>query len=60
MDGENSGKSYEQMDDLGGAHPYSWKCPGGLKSVRYDASLFVFFLRPEVFYVSAVEAQMTI
>ena len=25
MDGENSGKSYEQMDDLGGSsHPYFW------------------------------------
>ena len=24
MDGENSGKSYEQMDDLGGGFPYFW------------------------------------
>ena len=27
MDGENNGKSYEKMDDLGGKHPYSWKHP---------------------------------
>ena len=26
MDGENSGKSYEQMDDLG-VFPYFWKHP---------------------------------
>ena len=24
MDGENNGKPYEQMDDLGGKHPYFW------------------------------------
>ncbi len=24
MDGENHGKPYEQMDDLGGFHPYFW------------------------------------
>ena len=24
MDGENSGKPYEQMDDLGGKNPYFW------------------------------------
>ena len=27
MDGENHGKPYEQMDDLGGKHPYFWKHP---------------------------------
>ncbi len=27
MDGENNGKPYEQMDDLGGFHPYFWKHP---------------------------------
>ena len=27
MDGENNGKPYEQMDDLGGKQPYSWKHP---------------------------------
>ena len=26
MDGENNGKPYEQMDDLGGV-PYFWKPP---------------------------------
>ncbi len=25
MDGENNGKPYEQMDDLGGNPPYFWK-----------------------------------
>ena len=24
MDGENNGKPYEQMDDLGGKNPYFW------------------------------------
>ena len=24
MDGENNGQPYEQMDDLGGKHPYFW------------------------------------
>ena len=24
MDGENKGKPYEQMDDLGGKNPYFW------------------------------------
>ena len=24
MDGENNGKPYEQMDDLGGKHHYFW------------------------------------
>ncbi len=27
MDGENNGKPYEQMDDLGGKHPHSWTHP---------------------------------
>ena len=27
MDGENNGKPYEQMDDLGGKHPYFWRHP---------------------------------
>ena len=27
MDGENKGKPYEQMDDLGGKNPYFWKHP---------------------------------
>ena len=27
MDGENNGKPYEQMDDLGGKNPYLWKHP---------------------------------
>ena len=27
MDGENNGKPYEQMDDLGGNTPYFWKHP---------------------------------
>ncbi len=25
MDGENNGKPYEQMDDLGGKNPYFWR-----------------------------------
>ena len=27
MDGDNNGKPYEQMDDLGGKNPYFWKHP---------------------------------
>ena len=27
MDGENNGKPYEQMDDLGGGTPNSWETP---------------------------------
>ena len=27
MDGENNGKPYEEMDDLGGKNPYFWKHP---------------------------------
>ena len=27
MDGENKGKAYEQMDDLGGKNHYFWKHP---------------------------------
>ena len=27
MDGENNGKPYEQMDDVGVYHPYFWKHP---------------------------------
>ena len=27
MDGENIGKPYVQMDDLGGKNPYFWKHP---------------------------------
>ncbi len=30
MDGENNGKPYEQMDDLGGKPPYFWKHPSVL------------------------------
>ncbi len=27
MDGENQGKTYEQMDDLGVQYPYFWLTP---------------------------------
>ena len=40
MDGENNGKPYEQMDELGGRHPYFWIHPYIVLSfVQTQASL---------------------
>ncbi len=39
MDGENNGKPYEQMDDLGGKnHPYFWKHPSNIFSINLWAA----------------------
>ena len=38
MDGENNGKPYEQMDDLG--VPYFWKHPNDIKWSKLTDHLF--------------------
>ena len=39
MDGENSGKSYEKMDDLGVFHPYVWEIPICFEDNDFPSSL---------------------
>ena len=48
MDGENNGKPYEQMDDLGGFHPPLKETPSGVNCwlfpCRYlERCFFLFF-----------------
>ena len=38
MDGENNGKPYEQMDDLG-VFPYFWKHPHGSRVIATERKL---------------------
>ena len=49
MDGENNGKPYEQMDDLG--VPYFWKHPNGLEMYFENKKKYPCIICTEVHYL---------